>query len=241
MASTPIWEAQGHEKRVAVQGMFAEIAPTYDVANRVMSMSRHHQWRAFAASRLELKKGDSVLDLCCGTGDFLLTLRPMVGETGHLVGIDFCLPMLQRASDKDNAQLSTGDACKLPVQSAKFDGVTVGWGIRNVPDIDEAHREIFRVLKQGGRFVSVDTAVPTSKLVRWGSRFLCRNMLSTVGAILKNKTAYRYLNESTDRFKSREELAASMRSAGFDQVQFKNLMFGNICVHWGTKPNEKSS
>lgn len=235
--SKPIWEAKGSEKRAAVQGMFAEIAPSYDRVNGLMSLNLHQKWRRLAVSKLNLNPGDSALDLCCGTGDFLPLLRQKVGSGGHLLGMDFCPPMLQQSVLKDSkAILSVADACDLPVTDNSLDAITVGWGIRNVPDIDRAHQEIFRVLKSGGMFASVDCAMPTNPIFRFFTQLFRKRLLVTLGAMFKHKNAYTYLEESTVRFKTRQELVDSMRQAGFTDIQFKDLFFGNICLHWGKKP-----
>lgn len=217
--------------------MFAAIAPTYDVCNSLMSLRAHHRWRRAAVSALNLKAGDTVADICCGTGDFFKPLRQAIGASGKLIGLDFCLPMLERSAVKDElAGRALGDAGRLPLRSACVDAVTVGWGIRNVPDIDAAHAEIFRVLKPGGRFVSLDMAVPKSALVRAMSNLFTRRGLPILGALFKQREAYTYLPESTQRFKAREELKASMEAAGFTNVTFRDFFFGNICMHLGVKP-----
>ncbi len=237
MAVETIWQQEGEGKRAAVQKMFGEIAPTYDRVNGLISLSLHGRWRAFAASTLDLAEGDRALDVCCGTGDFIPHLRRAVGESGSVVGVDFCSPMLDMASQKGvDGQLSLGDACQLPFGSNRFDGVSVGWGIRNVPDIDLAHREAFRVLKPGGRFVSLDMARPTSAILRRFSEFTFHNVVPFLGSLFGKREAYTYLPKSTERFMSREELAASMDRAGFKDIRYRSLMMGNICVHWGAKP-----
>ena len=127
MADQAIWQTEGSNKRSAVQGMFAEIAPTYDLLNSVMSLRLHHRWRAYAVRKLELKEGDRALDVCCGTGDFMAPLVKAVRDKGFVAGIDFCLPMLEKAVGKPGAQgskgprLGLGDACQLPVQSEAFE------------------------------------------------------------------------------------------------------------------------
>lgn len=232
-----IWETQGDEKRAAVQGMFAEIAPSYDQANSIMSFKMHHRWRALAVESLQLNTGDIVLDLCCGTGDFLPILRSKVGDKGSLIGLDFCGPMLIQSKQKDaSATLCLGDASKIPLPDSSVNAVTVGWGIRNVPDVDVVHQEIVRVLKPGGRFVSVDMSDPETPIGKAGSRIFRSRMLRALGAWLKLKNAYIYLDESTKRFKSRNQLCDSMKSAGLVNIRFRNLMMGNICIHQGTKP-----
>jgi demethylmenaquinone methyltransferase/2-methoxy-6-polyprenyl-1,4-benzoquinol methylase len=232
-----IWQTEGARKREAVQGMFAEIAPTYDLINSLMSLRLHHRWRAFAVRQLRLKAGDSVLDVCCGTGDFMLPLRKAVGQAGRVFGIDFCLPMLKLAQSKHvPGEIGLGDACQLPVQADSLDGVSVGWGIRNVPDIDQAHCELLRILKKGGRFVSLDMAQPRNALIRAASRFTCDTFLPRLGSMFGKTDAYTYLPKSTQAFMKREELKHSMERAGFVDVGYKDLFFGNVCVHWGTKP-----
>lgn len=234
-AEERIWTTEGAQKRATVQRMFAEIAPTYDLLNGVMSLSLHGRWRTFAVSLLELRPEDTALDVCCGTGDFLALLRR---KGIRAAGIDFCLPMLDKAAEKLGARpVSLGDACQLPVVSRAVDAVTVGWGIRNVPDIDAAHREIVRVLKPGGRFVSLDMARPNNRLIRASSEFIFNTLVPRLGTLFGKTQAYTYLPKSTQRFWSREQLSASMESAGLVDVRFKDLMLGNICVHFGRKPS----
>jgi demethylmenaquinone methyltransferase/2-methoxy-6-polyprenyl-1,4-benzoquinol methylase len=162
----PVWETQDTEKGLAVHGLFSRIAKNYDLANRIMSFNRDMEWRKLAVSKLNLNANDSVLDLCCGTGDFFPVLRSVIGQRGEIVGIDFCEPMIAQASAKDESStLIVGDACDLPFDDLRFDGITVGWGVRNVTNIAKAHTEAFRVLKSGARFVSIDCSEPKSKII----------------------------------------------------------------------------
>lgn len=229
------WTAEGEEKRNAVRQMFAEIAPTYDLCNGLMSLALHRKWRAYAASRLNLKPGDFVLDACSGTGDFLVPLRKLVGDSGKVIGADFCLPMLERAKDKPADVRLLSDASAMPIRSDSFDGVTVGWGIRNVPDVDAAHRELARLLKPGGRFVSLDMAKPRNKLMASICGWFFNTAIPLLGTLFRQRRAYTYLPKSTAKFLGREELKASMERAGLTDVQYRDLFFGNICVHWGRK------
>ena len=240
MGDTAIWRTEGEGKRTAVHGMFGSIAGGYDRMNGLMSLGLHHRWRGFAVSRLALREGDRALDVCCGTGDFMLPLRRAVGKGGRVVGVDFCLPMLEGAREKaadPRSSLTLGDACRLPMGAGLFDAVSVGWGLRNVPDLDAALHEAHRVLRPGGRFVSLDMARPRNPLVRWAAAFALRRALPLLGKLLRlDGEAYAYLPESTLRFASRETLAAAMRRTGFDDVAYRDLMLGNLCVHWGRKP-----
>jgi len=231
-----IWQTEGLQKHAAMRRMFADIAPTYDLLNSVLSLRLHHRWRSFAVRQLCLKPGDSVLDVCSGTGDFMRPLRRAVGPAGRVFGIDFCLPMLELAVKKAvPGSVGLGDACRLPILTESLDGISVGWGIRNVPDIDQAHREICRVLKPGGRFVSLDMALPRNAAVRKASVWICDRSLPLLGSLFGKSQAYTYLPKSAQRFKSREELKASMERSGFSDVGYRDLFLGNICVHWGTK------
>lgn len=268
METEAIWQREGDGKRAAVRGMFGSIARGYDRMNGLMSFGLHHRWRDFAVSKLALAPGNRALDVCCGTGDFMLPLRRTVGSAGRVVGVDFCLPMLEGAQAKLGAagssplgegregvlpsaesaslpplvaerrsSLALGDACRLPIASAAFDAVSVGWGLRNVPDLAAALSEAARVLKPGGRFVSLDMAQPRNPLVRAVARFSLRRVLPFLGGLLRlGGDAYAYLPESTLRFASRETLAAAMERAGFADVAYRDLMLGNLCVHWGRKP-----
>jgi len=236
-----IWMAEGANKRLAVQGMFAEIAPTYDLLNSILSLSLHHRWRRFAVSALELKPGDRALDVCCGTGDFMIPLRKAVGKSGLVVGMDFCQPMLDLAKTKGQAMLSRGDACNLPVASEQFDAVSVGWGIRNVPDIDQAHSELARILKPGGRFVSLDMARPVNNFIRRMSEVVTNRVVPRLGALFGKAAAYTYLPKSTQSFSTREQLAASMQKAGLIDIRYKDLLLGNVCVHYARKPGARQA
>jgi demethylmenaquinone methyltransferase/2-methoxy-6-polyprenyl-1,4-benzoquinol methylase len=240
-----IWNTEGTRKRSAVQAMFAEIAPSYDLLNGLISFQLHRRWRAHAVAQLDLRLGDQALDVCCGTGDFILPLRRAVGPAGLVVGVDFCAPMLEVATAKiakkpgapGRGGTSLGDACQLPIASTCFDAVTVGWGIRNVPNIDTAHREIFRVLRPGGRFVSLDMARPRNPLIRAVSEFVFNTVVPRLGTLFGKTQAYTYLPKSTQKFWTRQQLAASMESAGLVNIRYRDLMFGNICIHYGRKPD----
>lgn len=239
MTSRPVnsnpWETEGNEKRQAVRRIFIEIAGNYDHLNGLLSFNRHRRWRSHAVRALKLRPGDKALDVCCGTGDFADELLKAVGGDGLVLGIDFAPPMLALAQKKTGSPYALGDACALAVRTEVFDAATVGWGIRNVPDIDQAHREIVRTLKKGGRFVSLDMAQPTKGPIRFVSRFVFRICAPLLGTLFGSKSAYQYLPESTERFWSREQLAESMRKAGLKDVRTKDFMFGNICMHWGIK------
>ena len=235
--NVPVWTLKGPEKGSEVRRMFSSIAGNYDRINGIISLQAHKRWRRDAVQTLSLAPGAQTLDLCCGTGDFAIPLRDAVGPRGTVIGVDFALPMLSLAQKKDaKANYLSADALVVPIRSNQFDGITVGWGVRNVADIDAFHREVFRLLKPGGRFVSVDTAKPENPLIRVISRVLISCAVPLVGWLAGHLDAYRYLPASTESFWSRSELSQSMAKAGLVNVGFSNRMAGNICIHWGQKP-----
>jgi demethylmenaquinone methyltransferase/2-methoxy-6-polyprenyl-1,4-benzoquinol methylase len=228
------WETAGAQKREAVQSLFGNIAGRYDLVNSAMSLRLHHRWRREAVRMLALSPTDTVADVCCGTADFGAPLRRVIGEGGRIVGVDFSLPMLKVAQEKSAPMaLNLGDACALPLASGVFDAVTVGWGVRNVADRDGALGEIRRVLKPGGRFVSLDMAKPRNGLVRFASSAAFSTLVPALGAFFGNKEAYKYLPKSTDRFASRYELKLAFEASGFRDVSYRDMFFGNICIHRG--------
>jgi len=231
------WLAEGDEKRREVRRMFNDIAPSYDLVNSLMSFRLHHRWRQSAVGVLGLKPGDAALDLCCGTGDFLVPLRAAVGPNGRVVGVDFSDEMLRIAHGKlgDGVQLSLADACDLPIASESFEAVSVGWGLRNVPDISKALHEAARVLKPNGRFVTLDMARPRGAVIGKVSEWVFHSAVPLIGRLFGKSTAYRYLPKSTLKFLSREEMTQAMTSAGFRDVKHRDFFFGNICMHWGVK------
>lgn len=226
-SATP-WLAQGEQKGRVVRTMFAEIAPTYDRLNDLMSLGRHRSWRRAAVQAIGLRPGELVVDLCTGTGDFLPLLRDAVGVQGRVLGLDFCRPMLASGRAKHGERLVEADACRLPLASGSADAITVGWGLRNVPDLPAALAEANRVLRPGGRFVSVDMTQPNAKFMRWASSAVMGRVLPWLGSLYGKTTAYRYLPESAARFAGREGQTQALEEAGFGEVRWKSFWMGTI-------------
>ncbi len=230
------WQTQGEAKKRAVREMFAQIAPTYDAANSIMSAWGHKRWRSQAVAQIDLKLGESVLDVCCGTGDFLIAARERIGPDTSALGVDFCAPMLDIAAKKvdPNSRLTLGDALDLPVASDQFDAVTIGWGLRNVPDVGRAISEIARVLRPGGRFVCLDMSRPKGFMGRIGNTGY-HVLVPLLGRLLGQRDAYAYLPKSTERFPDANELSQMFSEAGFTNVQYRPIFLGLIAMHWGAK------
>lgn len=231
------WETTGEDKRQVVRALFDEVAEHYDLVNSLVSFRMHQAWRREAVQVIGLSPGESVLDVCCGTGDFCTVAREAVGDSGQVVGVDFCPPMLRQAARKlaGRARLGLADATRLPFGPRRFDAATVGWGLRNVPDPQAALREIARVLRPGGRFVSVDMARPTAPVIGPVAEAVCHKAVPLVGRLFGHEGAYTYLPKSAERFMDRDALAAAFGAAGFQDVRHKDFMFGNICMMWGVR------
>ena len=228
------------EKAAYVRQMFDDIAARYDLLNSVLSAGIHKRWRGFATRCACLELGNSVLDVCSGTGEWTPSLRRAVGPGGFVAAADFSLPMLRHGEKRFEQQQVgevQGDASRLPFADESFDAVTVGFGIRNVANRDKAFREMARVLRPGGRVVCLEFSQPPCGLFRTGYEIHARHVMPRLGGAISGRPdAYAYLPASVARFDSREELAERMREAGLSPVRFVDLTFGLVCVHVGIKP-----
>jgi demethylmenaquinone methyltransferase/2-methoxy-6-polyprenyl-1,4-benzoquinol methylase len=230
------------DKGVFVRDMFADIAPRYDVANRVLTAGMDERWRKRAIARLAPVPGGTVLDLCCGTGDVVFHLL-RTDPTLKVTGIDFCAPMLDGARERavhearGSATFIEGDVMALPFADATFDGATMGFSLRNVVDIDQVLREVHRVLRPGTRFVNLDVSRAPNKLWKRAFDVYFYNVVPLVGGIVGgSKQAYTYLPNSLTNHPGAEALRERFVRAGFADAGFERLMGGAIAVHIGTKP-----
>ena len=230
---------EGKARAEYVQDMFDRIAGRYNLMNRLMTFGQDLKWRRFVIKKAALKAGDVMLDLATGTGDIAFeALRSVPGV--RVVGGDFSLGMMQAGQHLqygDQVLWNGADALNLPYADATFTAVTAGYLIRNVYDIPRAFAEQLRVLKSGGRVVILDTSPPPHNLLRPFILLHLKYVIPTLGKLISsNADAYQYLPESTQAFKTPDELAKFMRDAGFVNVQYKTFMFGTMAVHWGEKP-----
>jgi demethylmenaquinone methyltransferase/2-methoxy-6-polyprenyl-1,4-benzoquinol methylase len=231
--------AGGEAKRSYVRGMFTAIAPRYDFLNHLLSLNVDRRWRRRAVARLgwEAHPDGVYLDLCAGTLELATELAGTPGFRGRVVGTDFVVPMLARGRGKAARTVPVGaDALDLPFPDRSFDGACVGFGLRNLADLDAGLREAARVLRPGARFVALDFATPRFAPLRAVYLFYFRRILPAVGrAISKHTDAYTYLPESVLSFPEPDALARQMTAAGFRDVRY-DLLTGGICaLHHGTR------
>jgi demethylmenaquinone methyltransferase/2-methoxy-6-polyprenyl-1,4-benzoquinol methylase len=211
----------------AVEAMFDRISPVYDVMNRVMTAGLDRRWRRLAAAAA-VRPGDEVLDACCGTGDLALAAER---EGGRVTGLDFSERMLERARRKSvTVRWVRGDVTALPFEDGTFDSATVGFGIRNVEDLEAGLRELARVLRPGGRLGCLEITRPRG-LLRPFFRLWFDVLVPLAGRFLPGGMAYTYLPASVRRFPGPLDLAEAMRRSGFDDVGWRLLGGGIVALH----------
>ena len=207
--------------------MFDRIAPVYDRMNRVMTVGLDRRWRALAAEAA-VRPGDRVLDAACGTGDLALAA---VRAGGRVTGLDFSRPMLDRALRKaPELEWVEGDVLALPFSDGEFDAATIGFGIRNVEDLEAGLRELARVLRPGGRLAVLEITRPTG-LLRPFFRLWFDVLVPLAGRVLPGGAAYTYLPASVRRFPGPDDLAAALRRSGFEHVSYRLLAGGIVALH----------
>jgi demethylmenaquinone methyltransferase/2-methoxy-6-polyprenyl-1,4-benzoquinol methylase len=225
-----------------VRGMFDRIARHYDAMNSAMTAGLHHRWRERTADRLELEPGDAALDVCCGTGDLALELRRRVGPAGRVIGCDFSEPMLELARDKaaregmSDVAFEWADALQLPYDDGAFDAVTVGFGARNLADLDRGIAEMARVLKPGGRLGILEITVPRRPPLSTFYSLWFDRIVPVLGRLAGDAAAYTYLPQSVDRFPDADTLAGLLEAVGLVRVRYSLLGLGTVALHVAEKP-----
>jgi demethylmenaquinone methyltransferase/2-methoxy-6-polyprenyl-1,4-benzoquinol methylase len=214
----------------AIRTMFDRIAPVYDVMNRVMTVGLDMRWRRLAAESV-VRKGDRVLDAACGTGDLAIADRK--AGAGKVTGLDFSEKMLARARKKAPLDWVQGDMLALPFADGTFDAATVGFGVRNVADLELGLRELRRVLRPGGRLAILEITQPRGVLRPFFSLWFDR-VVPVLGKVLPGGSAYSYLPASVKRFPDAETLTRMLSNSGFGDVRFRLLAGSIVALHVGT-------
>lgn len=231
---------QSKEQRV--HSVFEKISENYDQMNSVISFKQHIKWRQDTMKKMNVQKGKASLDVCCGTADWTIAMANAIGPDGRVVGLDFSKNMLKVGEEKvkelklDQIELIHGNAMELPFPDHSFDYVTIGFGLRNVPDYMQVLKEMNRVLKPGGIAVCLETSQPTLVGYRQLFFFYFRFIMPLFGRLFaKSYNEYAWLNESSRHFPGMKELAKMFEDAGFKKVTYKPYSGGAAAVHIGHK------
>lgn len=235
---------KGTDKAHYVSRMFAEIAPKYDLLNSIMTGGLHHRWRKTASNLIATGLTGPSLDVASGTGDFAFALAAQP-SMDPVIGVDYVREMVllanAKAGKKDKritsrkVSLAVADALNLPFKSSKFACVTIGFGLRNLVDVEKGLTELHRVLEPGGKVAVLEmTQVPSPLLWKWIFRWYFRNVTPILGAVFAgNWRAYSYLPKSVDWFPAAEELKILMEQAGFHNVTYKYFGMRTVALHIG--------
>ncbi len=231
-------------KKEAVEAMFDDIAPHYDLLNRLLSLGIDQTWRDEAVRFLEADRPKRILDVATGTGDLAVKALKLDPET--VVGVDISEEMLARGRTKINRMglssrvtLRRGDAEKLPFSDAQFDAALVAFGVRNFEDLSRGLQEIYRALRPGGSVVVLEFGHPTAFPIKQFYGFYSHVILPLVGRLVsKNASAYNYLPASVDVFPSGEAFSDELRAAGYVDIRWKPLTFGIASLYKGKRPEK---
>jgi len=237
-------EEQSKEERV--HHVFEKIYKNYDSMNSIISFKRHIAWRKDVMKQMQVEKGTTALDVCCGTGDWSLALADAVGSKGQVTGLDFSKNMLSIANEKkealkqDNVSFIHGNAMELPFEDQTFNYVTIGFGLRNVPDYQAVLKELYRVVKPEGIVVCLETSQPTLIGYRQLYYFYFRFIMPMIGKIFaKSYEEYAWLHESAKDFPNKKQLKKMFIEAGFSKVRVKSYTGGVAAMHLGHKSKTK--
>lgn len=230
---------QANEKETYVQALFQRISPHYDLMNDLMTLGMHRLWKYQAIRQLNIQPQETVLDLCCGTGDLALSIAKN-HAVKSVIGLDFCEPMLDIARQRGqkaqlNVQFLQGDALALPFENDSIDKIIVGYGLRNVKDYERCLGELYRVTRPGGKLVILDMSHPQpwADTLTKAYRFVLMPLLGKF--IANDPDAYRYLSHSIAFFPNQQGLVQLLEKTGWHAVGYVNHMGGVCARHWGQK------
>ncbi|WP_158735327.1 demethylmenaquinone methyltransferase [Alteribacillus sp. YIM 98480] len=229
-------------KEERVHEVFESIHDKYDQMNSIISFQLHKSWRKDTMNRMNVFQGAKALDVCCGTADWAINLAEAVGDNGHVIGLDFSRNMLKVGNQKlrnkqlSNVELIEGNAMSLPFEDNTFDYVTIGFGLRNVPDYQTVLEEMHRVLKPGGLAVCLETSQPEHKKVKGVYSFYFKRVMPLLGKYFAGSyEEYSWLQESTMSFPNKSLLAVLFSESGFHQVNVIPYSMGTAAAHFARK------
>jgi len=230
--------AQSKSERV--HEVFENISGDYDKMNSVISFQMHKSWRKDTMQQMNIQPGTKALDVCCGTADWTIALGEAVGKDGDVIGLDFSQNMLNvgidKTKDMDNVNLIQGNAMELPFEDNSFDYVTIGFGLRNVPDYMQVLREMNRVAKPGAKIVCLETSQSEIPVYKQLFKFYFKYIMPIFGKLLaKSYKEYSWLQESADTFPGRKELKKMFEQAGMVNVSYTSYSGGAAATHIGYK------
>ncbi|SDN37508.1 demethylmenaquinone methyltransferase [Alkalicoccus daliensis] len=229
---------QSKEKRV--HEVFESISTRYDRMNAIISFQLHVSWRKDTMKRMKVKKGAAALDLCCGTADWTRQLAEAAGAEGEVKGLDFSKNMLQigeeKTADLPQVELIHGNAMELPFEDNYFDYVTIGFGLRNVPDYLTVLKEMKRVVKNDGLVVCLETSQPTLPVFKQFYWLYFTYVMPVFGKLFAGSyEQYSWLQESTKEFPDKVKLKQLFLEAGFKTVEIKSYSAGAAASHFASK------
>jgi demethylmenaquinone methyltransferase / 2-methoxy-6-polyprenyl-1,4-benzoquinol methylase len=225
----------GSERAKYVQNMFTRIAGRYDLMNRLMTGGQDLRWRKRVIELARMDSHASLLDLGTGTGDLAREALSRFPQA-KVIAADFTLEMMRVGRKTGPLNFSTADALRMPFKDASFDAVVSGFLMRNVIDLQRVLDEQYRVLRNGGRIVILDTTRPRKSMLSPFISFHMHVVIPALGGLLTgSRDAYRYLPETTEGFVTAEAMADCMAKAGFQNVGFQRFMAGTIAIHWGER------
>lgn len=230
------------QKEKFVHEVFESIAGKYDLMNSILSFRRHKAWRAFTMKKMDVQEGESALDVCCGTCDWTISIAKQTGPKGMVSGLDFSANMLEVGQEKlykeklDYVELIQGNAMELPYDDNTFDYSTIGFALRNVPDVRKVLQEMQRVVKPGGMVVSLELSKPEWPPFRAMYFLYFNHILPFFGKLFANRyKQYSWLPESLKNFPDSKELAAIFEDVGMENVETYLLSGGIAALHIGYK------
>jgi len=238
----------GEQRAVRVGQLFATIARRYDLINDIQSFGIHRRWKKRVVGLTRIEPGEQALDLCCGTGDLTLALAE---KGAHVTGLDFSEPMLEVARKKAarfdatggaklssaNIQFIQGDAQQIPFPENSVDVLTIGYGLRNLSDLDAGLRDMLRVTKPGGRFVALEFGKPANAAWRAIYFGYLKFTLPVFGKVFcGNSAAYAYILESLSHYPAQQGVAEKLTQVGWRNVRIINLIGGVMSIHYAEKP-----